>query len=465
MIKVKKTDITDQSSNDMMSYEDGGKMSFGKEMSNTENYFLQQVSVEISKANFTGTSLDKDKHAIDVLKYFADRMQQHVTPEKSDINNFEFVDLFCGAGGLSAGLEQSNLIPNLALDKDAPSLLSYHFNRPFLNSSQIINDDIRKVVKEFEFKKSPLIVGGPPCQGFSNANKQRKENDDRNELYKFYLHTVDKTDTDIFLLENVEGILKYFDQIQQDFEEINFTLFPYRLNTRDFGFPQNRKRVFILGINNKHLKIHNELHDIFTKEIDAGKNKVSFSLWDAIFDLPQLSAKTVRNSSSLENDEWGYTFGKFRSNNSKYSNYINSAEDIFLPLLNHKSKYNNQRDIEIYSLLKPGEGSDSESIAQINPYLNRGEIFKDKFYKLRPDEPSKTITAHMYYDCHMYIHPYLSRGLTPREAARVQGFADDYLFLGSPNEWYRQIGNAVSPILARILGKALHKVLNRIYEF
>ena len=70
----------------------------------------------------------------------------------------------------------------------------------------------------------------------------------------------------------------------------------------------------------------------------------------------------------------------------------------------------------------------------------------------------------MYFDCHMYIHPFSGRGLTPREAARIQGFPDDYLFLGTPNEWYRQIGNAVSPILGRIIGKALNKILNRIYE-
>ena len=133
-------------------------------------------------------------------------------------------------------------------------------------------------------------------------------------------------------------------------------------------------------------------------------------------------------------------------------------------ILNHKSKYNNDRDIQIYSILEQGEKSDAKSIQHINPYKNRDKIFKDKFYKLNFNVPSKTITAHMYYDCHMYIHPTQARGLTPREAARIQGFPDDYLFLGSPNEWYRQIGNAVSPILARYIGMKLAEILDRIYR-
>ncbi len=105
----------------------------------------------------------------------------------------------------------------------------------------------------------------------------------------------------------------------------------------------------------------------------------------------------------------------------------------------------------------PGEKSDAKSIQDIMPYKSRNEIFKDKFYKLEPQKPSKTITAHMY------IHPYQARGLTPREAARIQGFPDNYYFLGRPNEWYRQVGNAVSPLASRHIGKALERILTE-YE-
>ena len=115
----------------------------------------------------------------------------------------------------------------------------------------------------------------------------------------------------------------------------------------------------------------------------------------------------------------------------------------------------NDRDINIYKSLKPGENSTSESIKKLNPYQNRNHIFKDKFFKLQPDKPSKTITAHMYYDTHMYIHPNQARGLTPREAARIQGFKDTFIFFGYPNEWYRQIGKSVSRNVASAVGHAL----------
>jgi DNA (cytosine-5)-methyltransferase 1 len=429
------------------------------------DYFITQVKNEFKKVNFTDKTFDKQVHQEKVVSYFKNKITADLQSNSEHRNAFKFIDLFCGAGGLSIGLEQAGLVSDLALDKDKSSLLTYHFNRPYLKDEQIINDDIREVTKEYEFKKTPLVVGGPPCQGFSNANKQRQENDDRNQLYKFYVHTVELSNPDVFLLENVEGILEHIEEIEKDFAKIKYTLYPYRLNTKDFGFPQNRKRVFILGISDKHEKISFELQRIFNSSILSEKGKVNFTLWDAIFDLPNLKAKTERNSTHSESINWGFTFGDFRTNTSEYSNFINPTKNLEAPLFNHKSKFNNERDIEIYGLLKQGEGSDSESIAAINPYLNRQSIFKDKFFKLLPNEPSKTITAHMYYDCHMYIHPFAARGLTPREAARIQGFPDDYFFLGSPNEWYRQIGNAVSPILGRILGKALNKVLNRIYEF
>lgn len=172
----------------------------------------------------------------------------------------------------------------------------------------------------------------------------------------------------------------------------------------------------------------------------------------------------MKNATYSESATWGYTFAGFRDAASPYARLINHGLPIEVPLLNHRSKYNNDRDIQIYQLLRPGEKSDAESIQEINPYKNRADIFRDKFDKLLADEPCKAITAHMYYDCNMYIHPYQARGLTPREAARVQGFPDDYLFLGSPNEWYRQIGNAVSPLMARVLASGLKLVLERIYR-
>lgn len=428
-------------------------------------YFVNVIKNEFKKKSIVDNSFNRDKHELEVISFFEKKLASEINSSQLKSNQFKFYDLFCGAGGLSVGLEEAGLFPDLALDKDKSSLMTYHFNRPYLKDNQLINDDIKLVAKEFDFKKIPLVVGGPPCQGFSNANKQKKAGDDRNHLYKFYLKTVKMSCPDIFLLENVPGILDSINQIKKDFKTIKYTLYPYILNTKDFGFPQNRKRVFIVGINEKHSKIFDELILLFNKTIEKNKNAPVFTLWDAISDLPTLKAKTERNSTFLESKDWGYTFGKFTKHESKYSQIINNGRHLVSPILNHKSKFNNERDIKIYSLLQPGDKSDSDKIADINPYLSREDIFQDKFFKLFPNEPCKTITAHMYYDCHMYIHPKSSRGLTPREAARVQGFSDDYLFLGSPNEWYRQIGNAVSPLLGKILGIAINKMLYRIYEY
>ena len=144
--------------------------------------------------------------------------------------------------------------------------------------------------------------------------------------------------------------------------------------------------------------------------------------------------------------------------NTEYVNLIN--QDRFSKLIfNHKARFNNERDIEIFGRMIPGDKSDSERIADIMPYKSRNDIFKDKYYKLKPNEICKTITAHMKFDCNMYIHPYQARGLTPREAARVQSYPDDYMFLGSFTKTYMQVGNSVPPLMARVISKVLKKYI------
>ena len=143
---------------------------------------------------------------------------------------------------------------------------------------------------------------------------------------------------------------------------------------------------------------------------------------------------------------------------NEYIEYKNKSSDIKITF-NHKSRYNNDRDIEIFGRLHPGEKSDDPKIEDIMPYKNRNHIFKDKYYKLDPDKVCKTITAHMRFDCNMYIHPYQPRGLTPREAARVQSYPDDYYFRGSFTKTYMQIGNSVPPLLGRSIAKIIKQYL------
>ncbi|WP_169337493.1 DNA cytosine methyltransferase [Psychromonas hadalis] len=394
---------------------------------------------------------------LDVVKRILENIKVPTVNSK-----YGFYDLFCGAGGMSIGFEGNGFSVVKAVEKDLSAVKTYHFNRPHIDAVDIIHDDITKYDDSNDFKYAPLVIGGPPCQGFSNANKQRQENDSRNVLYKYFVKKVSAVKPEIFIMENVVGIAKHLDEIAKDFNEVGYSIDAIELNSNEFGAAQNRKRLFIFGQKVTYKESH-KLFDEFKSSIESCKVDKKFTLWDAIHDLPAIKAKTERNATYLEVDEWGGTFIKDAGVPTAYKELINTGLGTGITF-NHKSKYNNDRDIEIYSLLSEGDKSDSPKIDHINPYKNRGDIFKDKFCKLPYNKPCKTITAHMYYDCHMYIHPEIARGLTPREAARVQGFSDDYLFIGTPNEWYRQIGNAVSPLVSKALGFASFKVLEHIFD-
>lgn len=422
-------------------------------------FIHEQIAKVLAKIKISDNSVDKDELKRKAVRYYTDKFNSFT----AEHFQHDFIDLFCGAGGLSVGLEQEGFRPIIAVDKDLAALLTYRFNRPWLTEENLIHDDIRELVGTDIFPHVPVIVGGPPCQGFSVVNKHKIENDERNALYKFYVHAVNQSRPKIFLMENVEGILKLYNEIQGDFAKIGYIVCePLILSPKDFGFPQSRKRAFILGINSDYEHMADELFAMFKETVLSKMQGPKYTLWDAISDLPELEAKTLKNATYVESKKWGYTVAGMSDTSTEYTQLINEGIPVQRPLLNHRSKYNNERDIQIYQLLKPGEKSDAESIQEINPYKNRADIFRDKFDKLVADEPCKAITAHMYYDCNMYIHPYQARGLTPREAARVQGFPDDYFFLGSPNEWYRQIGNAVSPLMARVLAHGLKCVLKRM---
>lgn len=428
----------------------------------TNNHRADYLISQMNKIRIIDNSINLDFFSKDLLKIFKENLQKTLNFYLKNKKKYEFVDLFSGAGGLSLGLEQAGLFPMIALDNYATATSTYLFNRPYLSKERVITQDIKNE-ELIITNKANLVVGGPPCQGFSNANKQRKKDDNRNKLYKYFIEIIEHVEPDIFLMENVEGLLKFRKTIETDFVNAGYSATPFLLNTKDFGLPQNRKRVFFIGIKNEYASIKSALIKIFIDNLSSNQSSKRFNLYDAIHDLCGLKAKTRRNATFLESKEWGYTFGEIRKFDSEYCKKINHGI-IEFPLLNHKTKYNNERDIEIYNRLKVGDKSNAEVIKDINPYSNRNHIFKDKFCKLDFQKVSKTITAHMYYDCHMYIHPTEARGLTPREAARIQGFPDDYFFTGTPNEWYRQIGNAVSPPLGKIIGEGLVKMLDRIYE-
>ncbi|MBJ2354828.1 DNA cytosine methyltransferase [Sphaerochaeta sp. S2] len=362
------------------------------------------------------------------------------------------IDLFAGAGGLSLGMEQAGFDVIFANEIDATSAYTYIKNRQ-LSKDRFFEGDIsvlNKELSENEFENCFLVCGGPPCQGFSEANRQRLIDDPRNHLYKEFLFFLKSVRPYFFIMENVKGMVKKSPEILENFQTVlgtEYNIAARILNAKDFSVPQNRERFFVIG---------NRLGIDSSRVFETAQQlpQRRFVLHDAISDLPELKPNRNRNRPDLENEEIGFREREYHYPLTEFNKFINSNR-VVDRLYNHRNRYNNDRDIEIFTRLPQGGNSLDPSIEDIMPYSSRNHMFKDKYFKLVNNEICKTITSHMKFDCNMYIHPTQSRGLSPREAARIQTFPDDYVFYGASNNWYKQIGNAVPVKLAESLGRAI----------
>lgn len=382
-------------------------------------------------------------------------------------SDFLFADFFSGAGGLSQGLIDAGFSPAFVNDNYTCALETYYFNHS-LSLDYFYNGDIRDLVENFSeykhlFENIKIIVGGPPCQGFSTANRWNFEieketqekrfiEDKRNILYKYFVKLLGLIKPDFFIMENVKGMMRVEKQIEEDIlkeADQGYSFVPLLVDAQCFDIPQSRKRYILVG--GKDFMFNKQVEITINAKKDS---KSKYKLKDALFGLPEIGTNPVKLNPNLENGINGYVINKLKVSQNEFLNEINNGKDISY-LFNHKSRYNNENDLEIFKRLKPGEDSTASSIQDILKYKNREDIFKDKYKKLREDEICKTITSHMKYDCHMYIHPTQVRGLSPREAARIQTFPDDYLFRGALNDWYYQIGNAVPVKLAYFISKTI----------
>lgn len=377
-----------------------------------------------------------------------------------DDASLKMIDLFCGAGGLSLGFSQEGFITSLANDIQDCCVDTYAHNHPETPRDHIVLGDIKDVVKNLDEllagRSVDIVVGGPPCQGFSMANRQRLIDDPRNYLYKSYVEVVEKVRPKFFVMENVKGMLSVAEQVKEDFRNIGYSVECHVLNAKDFGVPQNRERLIYIG---NCIAIDNE--QIFREIFALSANIPEHNLGDALFALRELEASRVKNATETGSVESGYKIEKNNiTDTNEYISYINQGRTVAV-VSNHKARYNNDRDIEIYGRMDQGDRSDDPKIADIMPYARRNDIFKDKYFKLENDKVCKTITAHMKFDCNMYIHPTQARGLTPREAARVQSYPDDYFFRGAYTKTYMQIGNSVPPLLGRAIAQVIKRYMKK----
>lgn len=371
---------------------------------------------------------------------------------------YKMIDLFAGCGGLSCGLEQAGFTPWFVNEIVEQFANTYKYNHHLSDEHYYIGDiaELNRHIDDYVdlFKDITLVCGGPPCQGFSMANRQRILDDPRNTLYKQYLIFLSHVRPKFFIMENVKGMMNKKDEIIQNFQEYLGDEYAYDyavLKAQDFGVPQNRERFIMIG--NRMGISPRAIFD----EINKNKRE-AFVLRDALYGLPHLESKKEKGQSGVEDILSGLTERDFEYPQTDFYKFIN-GERVITKLYNHKNRYNNERDIEIYRRLPQGANSLHESIADIMPYKRRNEIFKDKYFKLDESQICKTITSHMKFDCNMYIHPWEARGLSPREAARIQTFPDDYVITGSQNMWYAQVGNAVPVKLAKAIGDGIMKFI------
>ena len=371
---------------------------------------------------------------------------------------YKFVDLFAGCGGLSLGLQQAGFTPWFVNEIVEQFCNTYKFNHNLSDEHYYVGDIAELNLHLDDYKEIlsdiTLVCGGPPCQGFSMANRQRILDDPRNSLYEQYLIFLRNIRPKFFVMENVKGMMNKIEEIKQNFKEYlgEEYQFDYALlKAQDYGTPQNRERFIMIG-NRVGVSPHLIFEEIFKHKREP------FVLKDALEGLPSLIAKKEKSSKGIECAESGFTECDFTYIHNDFYKFINGDREI-TKLYNHKNRYNNERDIEIYRRLPQGANSLHESIADIMPYKRRNGIFKDKYFKLDETQICKTITSHMRFDCNMYIHPWDARGLSPREAARLQTFPDDYVIKGSQNMWYAQIGNAVPVKLAKAIGDGIMKYI------
>ena len=386
-----------------------------------------------------------------------------------------FVDFFAGAGGLSKGFVDAGFRVVFANDFQDVCVSTYRYNHPELPADKVSSRDVREIVDHIaDYVAEPVdvVVGGPPCQGFSPANQQPIIDDPRNELYKYFLEAIRRLLPKFVVMENVKGMLSVADQVvdhyrsiheTRDCREYSYDVAFRLLNSADFGVAQNRERLIYLAVRSDVAESRRvSPEDLFSQIMKDNSRPRPFLLKDALEAVRPLEAPRVKNQNEIDSEVWGRTIepNRFVGDENPYLRLINGGRKIPLTF-NHRARYLSDVNYDIYRLLDQGDDATDPKIAAIMPYAHRNHCFKDKYFKLYADRPSRTITAHLKMDCHSHIHPYQIRAITPREAARCQSFPDDYLFLGPYLKTYMEIGNAVPVLMAKgiatEIGKWLHE--------
>lgn len=343
-------------------------------------------------------------------------------------NKFKVIDLFCGAGGLSAGFLMGKFSQSfesvLAIDNDVAAIKTYNAN--FGNHG--ITANIDEWIAENEIPNADIVIGGPPCQGFSLLNKKRL-GDHRRALWEPYMDIIEQSSASIFVMENVPGLLTSdeFDDIRARAKSLGFVLLnPSLLNTADYGVPQTRKRVIVIGVKAERFKMK-ELPDFPPAPTHQSPDKAgNLPLWMTV-------KAALEGLGSPEGTE---------------------IRDVPAPMNLHFGRNPTALSQERYRAVPPGGNRFDlqRNRPDITPacWIKKTSGGTDLFGRLWWDRPSVTIRTEFFKpEKGRYLHPEEHRPITHREAARIMSFPDDFIFVGTKTEIARQIGNAVPPIFAK----------------
>jgi len=349
--------------------------------------------------------------------------------------NRTVIDLFSGVGGLSLGFRMAGYEVVLANEIDPSIADAYRRNHP---ETKMINEDITSLDISSVFGdyagKVDVVIGGPPCQGFSQKGQRKSINDPRNFLFRYFFEVVKYVKPNFFVIENVPNILTaengYFKQeIAELFNGIGYAINSTVLNAADYGVPQNRHRAFIVG---------NRIGATFEFPL---QHKSKVTIWEAISDLNYLKSGEGVECESYRIEP-----------QSEYQRILRNGSNS---LHNHQATKHSSLALKKLALIPP-EGDKSV----LPKEMLTKSIYSGTWCRMRTQEQSVTITTRFDTPSSgQFTHPFLDRAITVREAARIQSFPDNFIFYGNKGSQMKQVGNAVPPLLAKAIAQQIMNYL------
>jgi DNA-cytosine methyltransferase len=353
-------------------------------------------------------------------------------------NNMEFriLDLFCGAGGMSYGMHKNNhFVTKVALDINEKLAQTFKKN---ISEAELVIGDIQdntikeKIISLSKKHKVNMIIGGPPCQGFSLKGKKLGLDDPRNFLFREYLYLVKELKPEVFVIENVKSLMStsngwFKNQIVNEIEKLGYKVSVDILKSSDYGVPQNRERAIFLCSRKKKI------------DLPLPTVKKAITVREAIEDLAYLES----NEGHIEQEY--ITEAK-----SEYQKFMRAKSN---KLYNHKASNHSSHAVYKLSLIPPEKGKEC-----LPKELLGKQKFNSTWGRLIWDKPSPTIDTRFDAASNgTNNHPFLNRSITPREAARLQSFDDSFIFYGNKVDIRAQIGNAVPPLMAKAIADKIYK--------